>query len=329
MPVDKTSSQEKVSSIEVGDNQTASDRPLIIYAYYETENARQNLEYFLAHGLHGAADFIFILNGDNHAEGIIPTRPNIRYIKRENDCYDLGAFAEVLTNGGLYRNYKKFITMNASIRGPFLPYLSTGCWSDMFLSRVTEEVKVGFCFQNCTILCLYSIETNLDFQLVGMTVNCQAPVPHIQSMIWATDRVGIETLLFPTEEQIDRLKGSLPPRKEDEPVPEMESPGINSCPHEYWKAVAIEVYATPLLKAAGYKIDAMMAAFHGSENYEDECTDYMDVVYEGAYFGMNLHPYDSIFTKANRGGLTGTYAMEKYSEWMKARKYSSYDYCHS
>ena len=73
----------------------------------------------------------------------------------------------------------------------------------------------------------------------------------------------------------------------------------------------------------------MMTAFHGSENYEDECSDYKDVVYEGAYFGMNLHPYDSIFTKANRGGLTGMYAMEKYSEWMKARKYSSYDYCHS
>jgi hypothetical protein len=144
MPGDKASSQEEVSSIEVGDNQTASDCPLILYAYYETENARQNLEYFLAHGLHGGADFIFILNGENHAEDIIPTRPNIRYIKRKNDCYDLGAFAEVLTNGDLYRNYTKFITMNASIRGPFLPYWSTGCWSDMFLSRVTEEVKVGF-----------------------------------------------------------------------------------------------------------------------------------------------------------------------------------------
>jgi hypothetical protein len=142
-PGDKTTSQDEGSSINVEGNETASDCPLILYAYYETENARQNLEYFLAHGVHGAADFVFILNGENHAEDIIPTRPNIRYIKRKNDCYDLGAFAEVLTNGDLYMNYKKFITMNASIRGPFLPYWSTGCWSDIFLSRVTEEVKVG------------------------------------------------------------------------------------------------------------------------------------------------------------------------------------------
>jgi hypothetical protein len=152
---DKTSSTGNVSSVEVGDNQTASDRPLILYAYYETENSRQNLEYFLAHGLHGAADFIFILNGENHAEDIIPTEPNIRYIRRKNDCYDLGAFAEVLTKDDLYRKYKKFITMNASIRGPFLPYWATGCWSDMFLSRVTEEVKVGFCFRPNLHNCLW------------------------------------------------------------------------------------------------------------------------------------------------------------------------------
>ena len=163
VPDDKTTSQGKASSINAGGNENASDRPLILYAYYETENARQNLEYFLAHGLHGAADFIFILNGENHAEDIIPKQPNIRYIKRKNDCYDLGAFAEVLTRGDLYMKYKKFITMNASIRGPFLPYWSTGCWSDMFLSRVTEEVKVSFFWlsklpHRC---CFYTTNINL------------------------------------------------------------------------------------------------------------------------------------------------------------------------
>lgn len=121
-------------------------RPLILYAYYETDNARQNLEYFIAHGLHGAADFIFILNGETNAEDIIPKEPNIRYIHRPNDCYDLGAFAEVLTKDDLYKKYNKFITLNASVRGPFLPYWATGCWSDMFLSKVTDKVKVGWPF---------------------------------------------------------------------------------------------------------------------------------------------------------------------------------------
>jgi hypothetical protein len=32
--------------------------------------------------------------------------------------------------------------LNASIRGPFVPYWSEKCWSDIYLSRVTKEVKV-------------------------------------------------------------------------------------------------------------------------------------------------------------------------------------------
>lgn len=119
-----------------------TDRPLILYAYFETENSRQNFEFFLRHGLHAGADFLFILNGDNKAEDILPKASNIRYIKRANDCYDLGAFAEVLLKNDLYKKYNRYITMNASIRGPFLPYWSTGCWSDMYLDRINEKVKV-------------------------------------------------------------------------------------------------------------------------------------------------------------------------------------------
>jgi hypothetical protein len=121
-----------------------SDRPLILYAYSETKNARKNLEFFLAHGLHAGADFVFILNGYTDAASIIPTATNIRYVQRPNDCYDMGAYAEVLTGDDLYKHYKKFILLNASIRGPFLPYWAENCWSDMYLKRVTDEVKVWF-----------------------------------------------------------------------------------------------------------------------------------------------------------------------------------------
>lgn len=118
------------------------DRPLVLYAYSESKNARFNLEFFINHGLHAQADFVFILNGWTKVASVIPDRPNIRYVQRPNDCYDLGAYAEVLTKDGLYKKYKKFIMLNASIRGPFVPYWSEGCWTDMYLSRITEEVKV-------------------------------------------------------------------------------------------------------------------------------------------------------------------------------------------
>ncbi len=92
--------------------------------------------------MHAQADFVFILSGDNEAEKIIPVHSNIRYVKRENKCYDLGAYAETLLKDDLYKRYKKFILLNASLRGPFVPYWSEACWSDLYLNKVTDEVKV-------------------------------------------------------------------------------------------------------------------------------------------------------------------------------------------
>jgi hypothetical protein len=118
-----------------------SNRPLILYAYSETKEARINLEFFIAHGLHAAADFVFILNGPTDATSLIPVTDNVRYVQRQNDCYDLGAYAEVLVRDNLYKRYRKFIMLNASIRGPFVPYWAESCWSDMYLKKVTNHVK--------------------------------------------------------------------------------------------------------------------------------------------------------------------------------------------
>jgi hypothetical protein len=122
---------------------SASDRPLILYSFFETPNALSNLEFFIKHGLHGGADFVFILNGETKAHKLIPQdHSNIHYVSRLNQCFDLGAFAEVLTTNDLYKKYKRFILMNASIRGPYLPYWADGCWSEMYLKKVTETTKV-------------------------------------------------------------------------------------------------------------------------------------------------------------------------------------------
>jgi hypothetical protein len=124
------------------------NRPLVIYIYAESDNARANLEFFIKKGLHGAADFVFVFNGGTNATKLIPYKPNIEVIQRDNSCFDLGAIGEVLLKDGLWKKYKRFITLNASIRGPFFPiYSSNSCWTDVFLDRVTEHVKVwdSFC----------------------------------------------------------------------------------------------------------------------------------------------------------------------------------------
>ncbi|KAH8598910.1 hypothetical protein B0O99DRAFT_698234 [Bisporella sp. PMI_857] len=279
------------------DARNPANRPLILYTYFETEKARFNLEFFIAHGLHGAADFVFILSGENEAEKIIPKNPNIRYIKRLNDCYDLGAYSETLLRDDLYKKYQKFILLNASLRGPFVPYWAEACWSDMYLKRITDEVK-----------------------LVGITANC-SPQVHVQSMILATDRIGIEVLLFPPAAAVAKV-AQLPPVN-------MKGefnlyPGINGCFHEWGAAVSAEIGTSAVMNAAGYKLDVMMSAYHNGKEFE-QCNSIVDFLNENTYYGISYHPYETLFFKTNR--VIDELMIERYTDWTNGRKYSSYDFC--
>jgi hypothetical protein len=300
-----------------------SKRPLILYAYSESEKARPNIEFFIAHGLHAAADFLFIFNGDTDVASLLPKKPNIRYIHRTNDCYDLGAYAEVLTAKDLYKGYKRFILINASIRGPFLPHWADGCWSDMYLNKVTEEVKVSLMKRSSKSS--RNVLTCIS-QLVGMTINCD-PQFHLQSMIWATDIIGIETLLYPSEATIKAFRAASPPRPPGFVLPELEIVGINSCPHDHYQAIAVEVSATLLLQSAGYKVDTMMTAYHASEKYAEECFPVGDVLYNEHYYGTNVHPYELIFMKTGRG--IDPAGLPRWTNWTDGIGYSSYDHCHN
>jgi hypothetical protein len=124
------------------------DRTLVTYAFHDTPNARANLAFFLRHGLHPDADFVFILNGETDVDATMIPRnaSNVRVVRRANTCFDLGAHGEVLlADGGLWTRYARFVTLNASVRGPFLPYWAARGvrWTDLFLAKVTDETKVG------------------------------------------------------------------------------------------------------------------------------------------------------------------------------------------
>ncbi|KAG9239364.1 hypothetical protein BJ875DRAFT_448537 [Amylocarpus encephaloides] len=286
-----------------------NDRPLVLYAYADgnDENARTNLEFFLKHGLHNRADFVFILNGETSAKDLIPQAKNIRYVQRSNDCYDMGAYSEVLQKDDLYKNYKRFIMLNASIRGPFMPYYAEGCWSDMYLGRVTDQVK-----------------------LIGMTVNC-SPTLHVQSMILATDITGLEVLLYPSDKTLAAYHADPPKTyyQNGRSLPD-QVPGMNGCFHDWLSAVTAEISLTTLLHRAGYTVDVMMSGFHGVgdgslEAYENICVDVGDILWQNKYYGINIHPFETIFIKSNRNIAPLT--LERHSEWVRASGYSSYDHC--
>jgi hypothetical protein len=256
-----------------------SDIPLILYAYYETPDTRPNLQFFISHALHTNAKFVFILNGETDAEVLLPTNEsNIHYVKRDNTCFDLGAYAEVLKSNdrALIRQHKRFIMINASLRGPFVPFWSRDCWSDAYLDKLNDEVK-----------------------LVGMTMNCRDDLPrHVQSMILATDSLGLATLLTPD--------------------------GIDNCPQDMSQAVRHETRLTSLIKANGYTVSVMMAMGNSYEGWVDVCAN-GDVTVPGAYDGTNIHPYETMFVKTKRGADAKT--LRLLTKWHDGSNISSYDYC--
>ncbi|KAF5585076.1 hypothetical protein FPANT_7657 [Fusarium pseudoanthophilum] len=275
------------------------DRPLILYAYAESEVARANLEYFVVVGLHSAADFVFIFNGETNADSLIPDAPNIRIVHRNNTCFDLGAYGEVLRTDSLWTHYRRFITMNASIRGPFLPYWAqskSACWSDLYLDRINEKVK-----------------------LVGMSANCM-PRFHIQSMIWATDSVGMKLLLFPNSSTLSPADGF---GAAGAPV------AYHSCYDGWHSAVHAEVGTAEMIIAAGYDVDAMMEAYHKSKGFRYDChaDGVGDLLFNGRYFGSNIHPYETIFMKANRN--IDPKLLQSLTEWHLAEGRRSWDICQS
>ncbi|KAK0127130.1 hypothetical protein ONS96_006687 [Cadophora gregata f. sp. sojae] len=258
--------------------------PLVTYVYTESDYARANLQFFVSHGLHAAADFVFILNGPTNADEMIPSdKSNIKIIKRSNTCYDLGSHREVLTarkRGGkaLRDIYKRFILMNASIRGPFVPHWSKECWTEAYLGKLNDQVK-----------------------LVGSSIDCRGGGDqYVQSMIWATDTIGLNIMLTPA--------------------------GIGECFRTLDDAMRGAIRTTPLLKSAGYHVDVMTTIFQSQRDYEFEnCTLEGDMMYEGKYSGFSVHPFEVLFIKTNRD--INPVMIDNLSKWVDQSGYSSYGVC--
>lgn len=163
------------SSSSATKEDTKSDGGLVMYVYYESEPAVRNLQFFLEHALHANVDFLFIINGHNCSVPI-PELPNVRVVRRDNTCFDLGASGELLKSDPALLKYKRYIFTNASIRGPFLPAWANvfkACWTEIIWGHLSDTVK-----------------------LAGLTANCDPTYSkHVQSIMLATDRAGLDIIM--------------------------------------------------------------------------------------------------------------------------------------
>ncbi|TDZ16623.1 hypothetical protein Cob_v010452 [Colletotrichum orbiculare MAFF 240422] len=292
---DATESSTTFSDSQAEPSSAPPDPParlLITYSYAESKTSRENLEYFIKHGLHNAADFIFVFNGPTNAIDLVPAEDNIRTIQRDNSCFDLGSAGEVLRQDDLWRRYSRFIIMNASARGPILPYWSDACWSAMLQSKVTEKVK-----------------------LVGLAAKCW-PRFHVSSMIWATDQIGLEILMDPTLGHTNSVSDVFGGPG--------DSVGLSSCYNTLEKALHAEVGATVVIQESGYEVDVLMTSFHNHHDDKAYC-DSLSYDTVDPLRGSGLHPFDTMFMRPGNGmdpAFAGT-----VESWTADQNYSSYLRC--
>ncbi|UJR20203.1 hypothetical protein I4U23_023334 [Adineta vaga] len=320
-------SYKNITSISSGNTSDV----LLIYVYANVhEHAYGNLKYFIDIAVreNDGVDYVFILQQTENKpidETKLPRIPhsNAFYFQHENKCFDYGTmgwFFDQYTIGNPWQNstpitqsmnlnngthrlfnliqYKYFIFMNSSIRGPFFPpyFLK-------FLSDYQMEFHKPFYWYT-----IFTKRLNNKVKLVGGTISC-IPVPHVQSYFIITDFTGFSILLKSSTTAEGKIFA-----------------GVFGCyPSKSDTTWISELGISKLILESGYMMSSLMSK-HQMIDFVKNGT-YKCQVYENPYSdksvdGTSLEPYDVVFVKYNAKKTT-TDAQDRamlYQRWIEETK---------
>lgn len=197
-------------------------KTLVLYVFHKDCS---NLDTFIARGLIDSPDklFIFICNNTspdlskwsflhNYSNVHLYIRPNIGHdfqgwnnalflpisslnmkIIRDPDCdtNNVTSGLDISSEPHIHTLFNKFVFINSTVVGPYLPSYVEKNWVDCFTSKLSEEVKmVGISIN--FLQGLYN-QTISDFIKINYGIDSREHA-HIQSMAFALDREGIDIL---------------------------------------------------------------------------------------------------------------------------------------
>jgi hypothetical protein len=163
-------------------------KTLVVYVFHQL-NDRVN-KFFEVIFKDDNIDFLVVCN----SQSIKLSLPDyIKVLYRENIGYDFGGWSDGILTNDLYKQYDKFIFVNSSVIGPFLPSYYKGKWTDVYIDGLKNDGPKNDGIKN-------------DVKLFGSTINCCFSVygpkmidavkeSHVQSYIFSMDREALDYLI--------------------------------------------------------------------------------------------------------------------------------------
>ena len=208
-------------------------RTLVLYVFHEE---CPNLDTFRKRGLIDSPDidFIFICNNTNpdlEKWSFLNNHDNVHLFVRPNIGHDFQGWNEALflpvsslqskiihsfsdnlidDKQRLHTLYDRFVFLNSTVTGPYVPSYVDKNWVDCFTSKLSDDVKmVGICV-NFIAGHFNQYISDLIKTTYGIDSREHA---HVQSMAYALDREAIEILfrygLFKESKQFPQNKWNL------------------------------------------------------------------------------------------------------------------------
>ena len=233
-------------------------------------------------------DYVIAVNG----EATIPLEGlplNVKVVRRGNLCYDGGTAGEVLAGLDI-RPYRFFIIMNSSVRGPFLPAYFARSHGGGLGPAASEHAPRGRGWTTALTDLL-----NDRVKLVGTTISCEIRV-HVQSMVLATDRVGLEALW---------------------------KAGTLDCARDRDEAIAkYELGASAAIMDKGYSVDCLMLRYQGVDWRAPEaaaCNEMRNPFVPHYNDGIPINPLEVLFVKVKPHTLASDHALRRWSDYALGR----------
>ena len=258
---------------------------LVLYHYFEKDQSYiDNFSHFLRFGYEPYLNYVIIVAGSYTVD--LPKASNIEYLFTQNENFDYGGYATAIKTLGFNDRYDRYIFVNSSVRGPFLPAYTKSSWVQILLDMF--DPGVGLVGTTISLIPSNHSVAKLYYAKYGKMAFNEDILSHVQTTCYMLSK---DSLRYLVSSGFYDITQSL---SKDETV----------CDYE--------IRLSQLLLAQGLNLKCILPEY----NKYDYCTLTRDINscsregdcgFFNSYFGRTAHPYESIFIKTSRNTFSDSH----------------------